>query len=284
MDIFAQHVSYLYNLGSPYEVSALSDISLDARHGETLGISGGVGSGKSTLIRLFNGLLLPAGGAVYVDGVDTRKADGSLRKRVGIVFQRPERQLFERTVYGDISFVLRRFSGLSEASIRDKVDRACAELELDIERIADRAPWQLSEGEKRKVAIAGILVNEPEVLILDEPAVGMDLPSIAELARLIARLKSSGDRTIIIVAHDMDWVLPLLDKIAVLNKGRLAAWGAPEQVANAMESDAELSGLLPDLILLAQGLRRAGIPVEPGDYSADDLARSIERLAHGEGV
>ena len=191
LEIRVENLSYVYNPGTPLQINALEEVNFLLPAGKVLGILGGTGSGKTTLIKNLNGLLLPTKGRVLVDDVESSQYGAGLRRKVGIVFQRPERQLFESTVARDISFALRRFSELPEAEIQDRVRAAADLVGLDIEVVAERSPIELSGGEKRKAAIAGVLVNDPEILILDEPAVGLDLPSTTELVELVRQLNES---------------------------------------------------------------------------------------------
>ncbi|MEW6349855.1 MAG: ATP-binding cassette domain-containing protein [Thermodesulfobacteriota bacterium] len=244
MDIRLENLEHVYHEGTPLEVRALHPVSLDLPGGSFLGIVGGTGSGKTTLVKHLNGLLEPTRGRVLIDGKDASACNSELPRRVGLVFQRPERQLFEPTVYRDISFVLRRFSRLSDTEIAKRVARACELIGIDIAGIGDRAPMSLPDGLRRKVAIAGVLVNEPEVLVLDEPAVGLDPPGVRGLLKFLERAKNAGGTGVVVVSHDMDAFLPLLDVLLVLKKGRMAALGRPCTAIAEMATDPELRGLL----------------------------------------
>jgi energy-coupling factor transport system ATP-binding protein len=243
MDIILENLEHVYNPGSPLEVRGLHPLSLRLPSGTFLGIVGGTGSGKTTLVKHLNGMLKPTGGRMLADGKDASAFHSDLRRRVGLVFQRPERQLFEQTVYDDIAFVLRRSSGLTEKEINARVQEACRFTGLDMAEIGDRSPQSLPDGQKRKVAIAGVLVNRPEVLILDEPVVGLDPPSCRDLSAFLARLKNSGDRSVVVVSHDMEAFLPVLDLLLVLKKGRMVARGKPKEVIADMILDPDLLGL-----------------------------------------
>lgn len=281
MELCTENLEYVYNPGTALEEAALHDVSFSLPAGRVLGILGGTGSGKTTLIRTLNGLLVPTRGRVLLDGMDARSLGSKLRRRVGVVFQRPERQLFEETVYKDVSFVLRRFSGLPEPEIREKVARACSLVGLDVGVIGDRRPSDLSEGEKRKVVIAAMLVNEPDVLILDEPAVGLDPPSVKDVIRTIRRLKEAGDKSVVIASHDMDPFLSVLDLVLLLSHGRVKAFGSPWDVCSQLRSDPGAKALLPELVLLIHELRDAGYPLPPNEFRvsvlADEIANVLER-------
>jgi energy-coupling factor transport system ATP-binding protein len=276
LEIRVEELEYVYNPGTPLEIKALGGVDFTVGTGKFLGILGGTGSGKTTLIRNLNGLLTPTRGRVLLDGTDSRSFGPSLRKKVGVVFQRPERQLFEDTVFKDISFVLRRFSGLSSEAIQERVRTAVAALGLDINELGDRSPLALSEGQKRKVAIAGILVNEPEALILDEPAVGLDPPSIEDLVAILEQMKESGDKTVIIVSHDMDPFLHLLDLLMVMRKGNSLAFGTPDDVCRSLAKDPAAWSLLPELALLVHDLRDAGYDLPANEFRIPIL---VEKLA-----
>lgn len=275
MNIQVENLDYVYNPGTPLEIKALEGISFGLPAGTFVGVLGGTGSGKTTLVKNLNGLLTPTRGSVLLDGVDIRSYGPGLRLKIGVVFQRPERQLFEETVFGDISFVLRRSSKLSGEEISSKVRNACELIGLNIDEIGRLSPMVLSDGAKRKVAIAGILVNQPEVLILDEPAVGLDPPSLADLTRALEEMKTSRERTVVIVSHDMEPFLQILDLMMVLNQGRIAALGSPSEVCEALENDSATRELLPELALLVHDLRKAGVPLASDDFRIPIL---VERL------
>lgn len=276
MEIEVQNLRFVYGKGTPLEVCALQDISFAVGPGRIVGILGGTGSGKTTLMRILGGFLTPTGGTVLIDGRDTREIGPGLKRNIGVVFQMPERQLFEETVYRDISFVMRRFSELQDSEIRARVRAACGSLGLDIDRIGDLPPSILSDADKRKVAIASMLVNEPETLILDEPAVGLDPPSVADLVRVLRTVHASGGRTVIIVSHDMEFFLPIIDLVLVLDSGRAITFGRPQEVWERLGEDPTLRDLLPGPALLVHELRTAGLAVSWDDLSAASLA---DRLA-----
>jgi energy-coupling factor transport system ATP-binding protein len=284
VEIRVDHIDYVYNPGTPLELRALNDLSFTLSTGSVTGILGASGSGKTTLVRNLNGLLEPTSGSVLVDGRDTRSCGPELRRRVGLVFQRPERQLFEETVFKDISFVLRRFSNLSQGEIFRSVEQATAMVGLNMTQIASRSPMTLSDGERRKVAIAGILTNEPHVLILDEPAVGLDLPSVAGLVHLIEQIKQSGDRSVIIVSHDLDAFLTVLDTLIILDRGRLAGFGSPMAVCSELGDDPRVRPILPEPALLLYDLYRNGVPVSRNEFRIPVLAEKLSGLLAGSTV
>lgn len=278
MILEVKDLEYVYNPGTPLEVRAVEGIDFTLAQGEALGIVGGTGSGKTTLVKNLNGLLTPTAGRVLADGTDIRDHGPGLSKRIGVVFQRPERQLFEETAYKDISFVLRRFTDLQDDEIRDRVREACDAVALDYDKVADLPPAALTDGQRRKAAIAAILVNEPEILILDEPVVGLDPPSVSELVRLIGRIKHSKETSLIIVSHDMEVFLPVVDRLMVLNQGRMAALGKPADLCEEAVDNPALREILPPLAVLVHDLRKAGVPLDRNEYRVTVLAERLAEL------
>jgi energy-coupling factor transport system ATP-binding protein len=227
MRLELRDVHHVYAAGTPFEVEALRGVSLTVEPGEVLGIVGGTGSGKSTLVRHMNLLLVPAGGEVLVDGVDaTTLKKSELRRRVGLVFQFPEAALFAPTVEEDVAFAPRRL-GLEEDEVRDRVRESLGL--LGVGDLAGRSPFALSGGEKRRVAIAGVLAMGPEVLILDEPTAGLDPATRGELLALIRHLRDAGV-SVVLVSHDLDEVAEVADRVCALHDGRVRAIGIPATV------------------------------------------------------
>jgi energy-coupling factor transport system ATP-binding protein len=222
-----QDVRHVYAPGTPFEIEALRGVSLAVEPDEVLGIVGGTGSGKSTLVQHLNLLLEPTGGRVLVDGVDARTLRRSeLRRRVGLVFQFPEAALFAPTVGEDVAFAPRRL-GMDEDEVRQRV-RQTLEL-LGAGHLEQRSPFALSGGEKRRVAIAGVLAMAPEVLVLDEPAAGLD-PATREDLLGVVRALGDGGTSVVLVSHDLDEVAEVADRVCVLEEGRVRAVGTPEEV------------------------------------------------------
>lgn len=279
MEIRVENLDYVYNPGTPLELKALDQVTFTLPHSKVLGILGGTGSGKTTLVKHLNGLLIPTKGRVLLDGKDSQSYGALLRRKVGVVFQRPERQLFEQTVYRDISFALKRLPGIGEADIRERVEDACRLVGLDLADVANRSPFALSDGQKRKVAIAGILVNRPETLALDEPTVGLDPPSSRELVLFLQDLKTSGNRTIVIVSHNMGPFLPLLDHLLALDRGRVAGFGSPAEICEKLADDAVMRQSLPELALVVHDLRKAGCPIPRDEYRIPELLDQLTRLS-----
>ena len=279
MEIRAENLTHVYNAGTSLENRALENVSFTLPAGKALGVLGGTGSGKTTLIKHLNGLLTPTRGRVLLDGQDPASFGRGLGHSVGVVFQRPERQLFEETVFADIAFVLRRFTTLSEDDIRSNVRESCNLVGLDIDEIGQRSPLALSDGEKRRVAIAGVLVNDPDILVLDEPAVGLDPPSLEGLVRVLEHVKNVGGRSVVIVSHDMEPFLALLDYLLVLSLGRVAAWGSPDEVCSMLGEDPVMRDYLPDLAMLVYHLRRAGVPLRPNEFSIRSIVDQLAEIA-----
>ena len=227
MRIELQGVRHVYAPGTPFEVEALRGVSLAVEADEVLGIVGGTGSGKSTLAQHLNLLLAPTSGRVLVDGADARTLKGGeLRRRVGLVFQLPEAALFAPTVEEDVAFAPRR-SGLGEEEVRRRVSKTL-EL-LGATQLAGRAPHALSGGEKRRVAIAGVLAMAPEVLVLDEPTAGLDPATREDLLGVVRALRDGGT-SIVVISHNLDEVAEVADRVCVLEGGEVRAAGTPEEV------------------------------------------------------
>ncbi len=227
MRIDLEGVGHVYSPGTPFAVEALKGVSVSVEPGEVLGVIGGTGSGKSTLVQHLNLLLVPTAGRVLVDGQDALCVSRpELRRRVGLVFQSPEQALFAPTVEEDVAFAPRRL-GLDEEEVRERV-RETLDL-LGAGHLAARSPFALSGGEKRRVAIAGVLAMGPEVLVLDEPTAGLDPHARSELVDLVGRLRGYG-MTVVFVSHDLDEVAEVADRVCVLERGKVRSVGPPAQV------------------------------------------------------
>ena len=218
MPINIEGLKFTYSNGGPFEKNALHDINIDIQDGEFIGIIGHTGSGKSTLIQHLNGILKPTGGRVIINGIDTKQRDlKELRRQVGIVFQYPEHQLFEDTVKKDISFGLLK-QGLSEEEIRQRVISALHSVGLD-ESILEKSPFELSGGQKRRVAIAGVVAMMPKILVLDEPTAGLDPSGRDEIFGYIKELHRDFNMTVILVSHSMEDIAKLAGRVIVMNEG-----------------------------------------------------------------
>jgi energy-coupling factor transport system ATP-binding protein len=260
--IACHEIAYVYRRGTPLESAALSGVSIEIAAGEVVAIIGPTGSGKSTLIQHFNGLLKPSGGTVRVNGQDlwAPRADRRrARQQIGLVFQFPEYQLFEETVRRDVAYGPRNL-GLGEDAIDERVEAALVQVGLDPDAFGDRSPFTLSGGEMRRVALAGVLAMRPRALVLDEPTAGLDPKARRELMDRIETLHRQG-LTIVLVTHSMDEVARLADRVVVMHAGRVVSEGTPQAVF-AREDDLHAIGLdLPQAARLMRELRHRGIAV-----------------------
>lgn len=232
MSIVIEHLNYVYMQGGPYETKALNDVSLTINDGEFIGLIGHTGSGKSTLVQHLNGLIMPSSGRVLVDGLDLADKNTdrrAIRRRVGLVFQYPENQLFEETVAKDIAFGPKNL-GLDEAEIDRRVRTAMRRVALDYDKLAERSVFELSGGQMRRVAIAGVLAMEPQTLVLDEPCAGLDPRGREEILGLISDLHRESGTTIVMVSHSMDDVAALAERVIVMNHGSVVMDGTPREV------------------------------------------------------
>ncbi|HAX40476.1 MAG TPA: energy-coupling factor transporter ATPase [Clostridiales bacterium] len=276
MPIEITQLSHTYMPGSQLAYPALSDISLTIQDGEFLGIIGHTGSGKSTLIQHFNGLLQPTLGSILVDGLDTRekKVRKQIRSLVGMVFQYPEYQLFEETVARDVAFGPKNM-GLEEAEIATRVTEALRLVGLDPDAFSEKSPFELSGGEKRRAALAGILAMRPKYLVLDEPMAGLDPRGRREILSLIESLRGEFGTGIVMVSHSMDDVAMYADRIAVLDQGALFMADTPEQVFSHSEALLKMGLNLPQATQLVRALRARGIDIARDYFRMDELAQAL---------
>jgi energy-coupling factor transport system ATP-binding protein len=266
-----EDVHHVYSPGTAFEVPALRGVSLTVEPQEILAVVGGTGSGKSTLVQHLNLLLKPTRGRVLVDGADvTGMKPSELRRRVGLVFQFPEAQLFEGSVREDVAFAPRQL-GLSAGAVEERVREALEE--LDVLELAGRNPFSLSGGERRRVAIAGVLAMDPEVLVLDEPTAGLDPVARREMLEIVRRFRSGG-RSVVLVSHDLDEVAEVADRVCVLERGRVAALGSAAEVFYANPE------LAPATVRVVAGLRRRGLEVGAPVRYAETL-RALKGLLEG---
>ena len=267
--------------GTPFETRAIDDITFTIADGSFLGIIGHTGSGKSTLIAHLNALIKPKEGQVVVNGMDTSAKDADLvkiRRAVGLVFQYPEYQLFEETVSKDIAFGPKNL-GIGEGEVKERVREAILQVGLS-EDIAERSPFELSGGQKRRVAIAGVLAMRPSVLVLDEPAAGLDPAGRREMLDLIKSIHLSG-RTVVMVSHSMDDVGRLCDRLVVLNHGRVAYIGTPAEIFQHPDELDEMGLGVPASVRLAIRLRARGFSIPADVTSAEALSEAILRNFEG---
>ncbi|NLD34941.1 MAG: energy-coupling factor transporter ATPase [Clostridiales bacterium] len=277
MPITLEKLSHTYQEGSPFQATALHDINLTIQDGELLALIGHTGSGKSTLAQHLNGLLKPTAGRVLLDGQDINQKDAdrrALRFRVGLVFQYPEHQLFEETVRKDIGFGPRNM-GLSEQEVEQRVHEAMDKTGLVYDEVGEKSPFELSGGQMRRVALAGVLAMKPDILVLDEPTAGLDPRARDFLLSDIARLHREGT-TVVMISHSMDDVARLATRVAVLEKGRLVMEGPPGDIFTQVDRLTAMGLDVPQASKLRHELEAEGI-VLPPCYLLDDLA---DHLAH----
>jgi energy-coupling factor transport system ATP-binding protein len=256
MSIIVDNLSHIYMPSTPFERAALKDINLKIDKGEFVGIIGHTGSGKSTLIQHFNGILKPTSGKVIVNGVDTSQKNlKEMRKKVGLVFQYPEHQLFEETVYKDIAFGLIKKNGMGDDEIRKEVLRACEIVGLE-EDILEKSPFELSGGQKRRVAIAGVIIMKPEILILDEPTAGLDPRGRDEIYAFIKDMHKKLGITIILVSHSMEDVAKMVKRVIVMSNSKVVMDGPVAEVFKNTEYLEEIGLSAPQVTYLAKLLRK----------------------------
>ena len=280
-----EKLSHIYSAGTPFERGALIDVDFTAYRGEYLGIIGHTGSGKSTLIQHLNGLLKPTSGVVRFDGRDiweSKERTRQTRFQVGLVFQYPEYQLFEETVYKDISFGPKNM-GLDEAEIDRRVRTSAAFVGLSDE-ILQKSPFELSGGQKRRVAIAGVIAMEPAVLVLDEPTAGLDPVGVEEILGNIRDYHNAKNATIIIVAHSMEEMARTVDRIVVVDDGRIPVSGTPREVF-AHGDELERMGLgVPQMTRVFHRLRAMGVDIDPSVYTIEQARDAVLSALKKKGV
>ncbi len=272
-------VSYIYMQGGPFEKKALDSVSLSIGKGEFIGLIGHTGSGKSTLIQLLNGLLKASSGDIIVDGKNLSDKETKLRDirfKVGLVMQYPEYQLFEETVYKDIAFGPSNM-GLSENEIKERVEFAASVVGLSPE-LLEKSPFDLSGGQKRRVAIAGVIAMQPQVLILDEPTAGLDPKGRDEILYKIKDMHSRMNLTVILVSHSMEDVAKLADRILVMNGGRVEMFDTPEKIFKQGERLTQIGLNVPQITKITDRLRAQGVPLSAGIYTIEDAISQLEKI------
>lgn len=277
-----KNLSYTYGKSTPFVTHAVNDVSFSIEKGEIVGIIGHTGSGKSTIVQQLNGLIKPESGEILLDGKNIWtefKSIGEVRFKVGLVFQYPEYQLFEDTVIKDISFGPKNM-GLSDDEIKERALNAARLVGLN-ENLLNKSPFDLSGGEKRRVAIAGIIAMKPEVLVLDEPTAGLDPVGRDTVLSMIKKYRDSTDAAVIIVSHSMEDMAKTADKLLVMNSGNLFMFDTVKQVfSNA--GDLEKIGLdIPEVTKIANGLADKGLNIDRSIYTVEELAKAILSLKKG---
>lgn len=280
MLLIADHISYIYSPGTAYEKKALDDVSLTINKGEFIGIIGHTGSGKSTLIQHFNGLEKATSGTIYFDGQDIYDKDfnmKSLRSRVGLVFQYPEHQLFETTVLEDVKFGPKNL-GLGKVEVDLRAFEAIKQVGLS-EKCYDDSPFELSGGQKRRVAIAGVLAMKPEILILDEPTAGLDPRGRDEILDQIAKLHREG-LTVILVSHSMEDVAKYADRIIAMNSGKVAFDGTPKEVFRHYKELERMGLSAPQITYVMQEMKGLGLNVDTDVSTVEEAKEEILKALH----
>lgn len=288
MSIKVEHLTHIYDKGMPTESIALEDISFEASDGEFVGIIGHTGSGKSTLLQHLNGLLKPDSGKIIVDDVDITQPGVSMveiRRRIGLVFQYPEYQLFEETVAKDVAFGPKNL-GLGEEEIADRVKEAIELVGLDYEAVKDRSPFELSGGQKRRVAIAGVVAMHPAVLILDEPTAGLDPKAHQDVLTMVKEVHRRTGNITIFVSHNMADIAKLSDKIVVIDSGKLVTIGTPKEVFSKKEELWSVGLDLPPVTEFTENLREKGFDISQTildiDQAADEIAAHLKKSKNKE--
>lgn len=271
-----RNLKYGYSKGTPFETGALKGVSLDFEQGEIVALIGHTGSGKSTLLQHLNGLLKPDSGEVLFNGKNIFESKEFLRQcrfNVGLCFQYPEQQLFESTVYKDIAFGPKNM-GLSEDEIKKRVYEAIAYVKLS-ESYLEKSPFDLSGGEKRRVAIAGVIAMNPKVLVLDEPTAGLDPVGKNSLLDLIKEYNKATGSTVIFVSHNMDDVAVVADRVVVMNKGNVALSGSVSEVYSQGEKLSELGLDVPEITSVFLKLKDAGFDLGETEYTVENATKAI---------
>ncbi|MBP3637337.1 MAG: energy-coupling factor transporter ATPase [Clostridia bacterium] len=280
MPIQLINVTHTYSEGSAFQATAINNVNLTIEDGEFIAVIGHTGSGKSTLVQHLNGLLKPTSGQILIDGEDLNgeKTDRRrIRQKVGLVFQYPEYQLFEETVAKDIAFGPKNL-GLTDEEIDQRVRRAMAHVHLDYDKYAQRSPFELSGGQMRRVAIAGVLAMEPKVLILDEPTAGLDPKGRDRILSMVQELHAQGGVTVIMVSHSMDDVARLASRLVVMSKGELVATGTPREIFRQVEMMESIGLGVPEAAKLCALLREKGISLPDDLYTPEEVRQHLLQL------
>lgn len=277
MSIQVNNLTHIYSKGQPYESIALDNVTFSAEDGEFIGVIGHTGSGKSTLVQHLNGLLKPDSGNIIVSGEDITSPGivmRDIRKKIGLVFQYPEYQLFEETVEKDVAFGPRNLD-LSEEEIAARVKEAIELVGLNYEEIRERSPFDLSGGQKRRVAIAGVIAMKPEVLILDEPTAGLDPKAHRDILQMIETIHEHEKNIIILVSHNMDDIARLSDKVLVMEGGKLVMQGTPEDIFTEEEKMEAIGLALPQPAQLMKLAREKGLEFGGSFLTVDQLEDAL---------
>ncbi|HGG0418746.1 TPA: energy-coupling factor transporter ATPase [Clostridium sporogenes] len=286
MSIKIENLTHVYMEGTPFEKKAIDNINITIEDGEFVALIGHTGSGKSTLIQHINGLLKPKSGNIIIDNVNIADKGvklSSIRKKVGLVFQYPEYQLFEETIEKDIAFGPINL-GLNQEEILNRVKRAMNIVGLDYEVYKDKSPFELSGGQKRRVAIAGVVAMEPKILILDEPTAGLDPKARDDIYSKIQTLRKEYNMTIILVSHSMEDVAKFADKILVMHKGKCVLQGEPCEVFKEVDSLESIGLAAPEVTYLVQKLRKKGFNLPDNIYTIETAKEELLKSLKSEGI
>lgn len=279
MILKVENLSHVYGIGTPFEKKSLNNINLEIEKGEFIGLIGHTGSGKSTLIRHFNGLERPQQGRILLDGRDIWENPKGIRKvrfQVGLVFQYPEHQLFEETIFADIAYGPKNM-GLGEEEIRRRVYEAMEFVGLK-QKNEKKSPFEISGGQKRRVAIAGVIAMEPEVLILDEPTAGLDPKGRDDILNKIKEYHDTRGSTVILVSHSMEDIAAYADRVIVLNKGEVALNDTPARIFQNPQSLTSIGLDIPQITRVFNYLKESGVSVASGIYTVSQAKEEILRL------
>ena len=278
MSIIMENISYTYMKGTPYERTALKEISVEIHAGEFVAIIGHSGSGKSTLVQHMSGLLQPLSGKVQIEGIDISQKGAeakAAKRKIGLVFQYPEHQLFAESVFEDVAFGPVNM-GLPEEEVKKRVEKALHFVRLPAKEYAERSPFQLSGGQMRRVAIAGVMAMQPEYLILDEPTAGLDPTARDLFYEEIKELRQKSGMSIILVTHNMEEAMELSDRMLVMSGGQIIADGKPEQIFNEKKDIIKKAGVdVPDIVSLVDCLKKEGLTIKDNCFSKDELVDEI---------
>lgn len=277
MSIKAENIKYVYSEGTPFRTLALDDVNLEIREGDFLGIIGHTGSGKSTLIQLFNGLESPAEGKIIVDDItvgENKKQLSKIRQTVGLVFQYPEYQLFEETVAKDVAFGPMNLN-LSKEETDKRVKEALELVGFNYNKIKDASPFDLSGGQKRRVAIAGVLAMKPHYLVLDEPTAGLDPAGRNEIFTQIQTLHKKANVTVILVSHSMEDIAKLVNRVIVLYKGKIHMEGTPKEIYSQAEELEKIGLGIPQVAQIVNELRKRGFNIKPDILTVEEAKKEI---------
>ena len=281
-EIKVERLRHIYSAGTPFERTAIEAVSLDIPQGQFVGVIGHTGSGKSTFVQHLNALLLPTGGRVLSGGEDInrdKKSRRDIKWQIGLVFQYPEYQLFEETVYRDIAFGPKNM-GLGGGELDRRVRDAARFAGLD-EGLLDKSPFALSGGQKRRVAIAGVIAMEPEVLVLDEPSAGLDPRGREELLAHIRAYHRERGNTVVLVSHSMEEIARYADRIVVLSRGKTLMSGTPHEVFSRGRELLRAGLDVPQAARIAMALRQRGLPIDPAVYTVEELRGALLALRKG---